>query len=126
MPIILFLDNSYMPLIASGFANLNFLKTKYLKNLLSIILAFQLLYLCVPYDYVTRKLGTHQVSREAKRIERNEMSLNCMRKSWSVRPDTHPGAPIHSMSKGIPDQFLNFHFLLWNHYKRLMVAEFFE
>ena len=92
-----------------------FLASNYIRIIIAIFLSLHFLYLYVSHDsqqinFAIQARTQKQVSLETRRIEQNEMKLRCMRESWSPRPDTHPGAPIHSLPKGIPDLELTFHF----------------
>ena len=92
-----------------------FLVSNYVRVIIVIFLVLHFLNLYFSQDGQQINYGiqgTRQVSLEARRIEQNEMRLRCMRESWSPRPDTHPGAPIHALPKGIPDlSTFNFSFL---------------
>ena len=89
-----------------------FLLSNYVRVIILIFLALHFLNLYFSQD--SQQIfygiqGTRKVSLDERRIEQSEMRLRCMRESWSPRPDTHPGAPIHSLPKGIPDLQLTFH-----------------
>ena len=90
-----------------------FLLSNYVRVIILIFLTLHFLNLYFSQDsqqiYYGIHQGTRKVSLDERRIEQSEMRLRCMRKSWSPRPDTHPGAPIHSLPKGIPDLELTFH-----------------